>query len=63
MTEREASERRRRDWAVVLARGESRRMGRPKGLCSAPDDPRPFLQRVYDLYTLTADSGILREFK
>jgi len=36
----------RRDLALILARGESRRMGRPKGLCVADDDPRPLIVRV-----------------
>lgn len=40
----------RRDVAVVLARGRSRRMGRPKGLCRLPDDPRCFLARIAALY-------------
>jgi CTP:molybdopterin cytidylyltransferase MocA len=41
----------RRDAALILARGESRRMGKPKGLCIADDDPRPLLARVVDLHT------------
>jgi CTP:molybdopterin cytidylyltransferase MocA len=40
----------RRDWAVILARGESRRMGRPKGLCRLPGEARSFLTRIVDLY-------------
>lgn len=40
----------RRDWAVILARGESRRMGAPKGLVVLPDDPRPLLNRVAALH-------------
>ncbi len=40
----------RTDWAVILARGESRRMGRAKGLCTLPGDTRCFLQRIADLY-------------
>jgi CTP:molybdopterin cytidylyltransferase MocA len=40
----------RHDWAVILARGESRRMGRPKGLCRAAGDPEPFLVKVLTLY-------------
>jgi CTP:molybdopterin cytidylyltransferase MocA len=40
----------RRDWAVILARGESRRMGAPKGLVVLPDDPRPLLLRVAELH-------------
>jgi len=40
----------RRDWGVILARGDSQRMGQPKGLCRAEDDHRPFLQRIHDLY-------------
>ena len=45
----------RRDWAVILARGDSRRMGRPKGLCRLPDDPVPFLVRVARLH---AERGV-----
>lgn len=41
---------RRRDWAVVLARGESSRMGRPKGACRLPGDRTTFLERVCDLH-------------
>ena len=40
----------RRDWAVILARGESRRMGRPKGLCRLPGEVQSFLARIVDLY-------------
>ena len=40
----------RSDWAVILARGESRRMGRPKGLCRRPGDDEPFLVRIARLY-------------
>ena len=40
----------RRDALLVLARGGSARMGRPKGACVAADDPRPLLVRVLDLY-------------
>ncbi|MBA4378309.1 MAG: hypothetical protein C0395_06575 [Gemmatimonas sp.] len=40
----------RRDWAVILARGDSRRMGAPKGLVVLPDDPRPLLRRVAELH-------------
>lgn len=42
----------RRDWAVILARGGSTRMGYPKGLCrlrGEPDGP-PFLARIAGLY-------------
>ena len=38
------------DWAVILARGESERMGRPKGLCRRPGDDEPFLVRIARLY-------------
>ena len=41
---------RRSDWAVILARGASTRMGRPKGLCHLPGDPLPFLSRILALY-------------
>ncbi len=38
------------DWAVILARGQSQRMGRPKGLCRLPGDDDPFLVRIARLY-------------
>ena len=38
------------DWAVILARGESKRMGRPKGLCRRSGDDEPFLVRIARLY-------------
>ena len=40
----------RRDWAVVMARGESRRMGRPKGLCRLPGMDHNFLVSIVRLY-------------
>ena len=40
----------RRDWAVVLARGASRRMGRPKGLCRVKDDRLSMVERIVALY-------------
>ncbi len=40
----------RHDVAVVLARGRSRRMGRPKGLCRLPGDDDCFLVRIARLY-------------
>ena len=40
----------RRDHAVILARGASRRMGRPKGLCEAPSGEGTLLQAVAALY-------------
>ncbi len=40
----------RTDVAVVLARGASSRMGRPKGLCRRAGQARTFLQEVADLY-------------
>ncbi len=40
----------RRDWAVILARGDSRRMGAPKGCVVLRDDPRPLLRRVAELH-------------
>lgn len=40
----------RRDEALILARGDSARMGRPKGLCMATDDPRPLIARIADLH-------------
>ncbi len=40
----------RRDWAVILARGESRRMGRPKGLCAARPGGPTMLEAVAALY-------------
>ena len=38
------------DQGVILARGESRRMGRPKGLCPSGLPGRSCLQAVADLY-------------
>lgn len=38
------------DHAVILARGTSSRMGRPKGLVSLPGDGSTFLQRIVALY-------------
>lgn len=38
------------DHAVVLARGTSSRMGRPKGLVTLPGDGSTFLQRIVALY-------------
>ncbi len=38
------------DRAVVLARGASRRMGMPKGLCRLPGEPGTFIERIVDLY-------------
>ncbi len=40
----------RRDEALILARGDSVRMGRPKGLCVAADDPRPLVVRIADAH-------------
>ncbi len=40
----------RSDWGVILARGDSSRMGRPKGLCSLPGDTSTFLTRICRLY-------------
>ncbi|MHB8080114.1 MAG: nucleotidyltransferase family protein [Candidatus Krumholzibacteriia bacterium] len=40
----------RHDCGVILARGASRRMGRPKGLCPAGRPGRSCLQAVADLY-------------
>jgi CTP:molybdopterin cytidylyltransferase MocA len=40
----------RRDWGVILARGGSRRMGKPKGACRTASDERPLLVRVTGLY-------------
>jgi CTP:molybdopterin cytidylyltransferase MocA len=36
--------------AVILARGDSSRMGLPKGLVKLPGDAVPFLQRIVGLY-------------
>lgn len=41
---------RRLDWAVILARGASTRMGMPKGLCRLPGDSLCFLARILGLY-------------
>jgi molybdenum cofactor cytidylyltransferase len=38
------------DWGVILARGESVRMGRPKGLCRLPGDTSTFLASICELY-------------
>ncbi len=38
------------DVAVVMARGASRRMGQPKGLCRLPGDVATLLQRVVALH-------------
>jgi len=40
----------RREAVVVLCRGESRRLGRPKALACTETDPRPLLRRVAELY-------------
>jgi CTP:molybdopterin cytidylyltransferase MocA len=40
----------RSDWAVILARGLSTRMGLAKGLCRLPGDTETFLQRITALY-------------
>ena len=45
----------RRDFGLILARGGSQRMGRPKGLCVADDDPRTLLARVASLYLVRDD--------
>ncbi len=37
-------------WAVILARGDSRRMGIPKGLCRLRGSDRTFLESLIDLY-------------
>lgn len=36
--------------AVIMARGDSKRMGQPKGLCRLPGQDRAFLARVARLY-------------
>jgi molybdenum cofactor cytidylyltransferase len=41
----------RRDMALVLARGRSRRMGSPKGLCRLDPDGPTFLESIALLYT------------
>jgi CTP:molybdopterin cytidylyltransferase MocA len=41
---------RRCDWAVLMARGDSRRMGQPKGLCRLPGVERTFLEVITGLY-------------
>ena len=40
----------RREAVVVLCRGQSRRLGRPKALACTATDPRPMLRRVVELY-------------
>ncbi|MGD9546935.1 MAG: NTP transferase domain-containing protein [Candidatus Krumholzibacteriia bacterium] len=46
---------RRNDLAVILARGRSLRMGRPKGLLTVPGTHEPFVARIADLYAGWAD--------
>ncbi len=41
---------RRRELAVVLARGASRRMGRPKGLLNLPEKDEPLVRVIAGLY-------------
>ncbi len=45
---------RRQDWAVVLARGDSSRMGRPKGTCRVPGGRETFLSRICELHRRAA---------
>lgn len=49
----------RSDRLVVLARGRSARMGRSKGLVCLPDDARPLLVRVLDLYRTFGMAGLV----
>ncbi len=42
--------RKRNHLAVIMARGSSRRMGVPKGLCSLPSGGLPFVARISRLY-------------
>lgn len=49
----------RREAVVILCRGESRRLGRPKALASTGTDPRPLLRRVAELYVGCLDAPVL----
>jgi CTP:molybdopterin cytidylyltransferase MocA len=49
----------RREAVVILCRGESRRLGRPKALASIGADPRPLLRRVAELYVGCLDASVL----
>ncbi len=40
----------RHELAVILARGDSRRMGRPKGLLNLPDSDEPLVGTIAELY-------------
>ncbi|MFH2053962.1 MAG: NTP transferase domain-containing protein [bacterium] len=46
---------RRDDLAVIMARGRSLRMGRPKGLLRVPGTDESFVARIADLYAGWAD--------
>lgn len=49
----------RREAVVILCRGESRRLGRPKALASTGTDARPLLRRVAELYAGCLDAPVL----
>jgi CTP:molybdopterin cytidylyltransferase MocA len=49
----------RREAVVILCRGESRRLGRPKALASIGTDPRPLLRRVAERYVGCLDASVL----
>jgi CTP:molybdopterin cytidylyltransferase MocA len=49
----------RREAVVVLCRGESRRLGRPKALARTEADPRPLLRRVAELYARSLAGSVL----
>ncbi len=49
----------RRDVAVVMCRGSSRRFGSPKALACVGNDPRPLLRRVVDCFAGRFAGGII----
>ena len=49
----------RRDVAVIMCRGASRRFGAPKALACVGNDPRPLLRRVADCFTGRFAGGII----
>lgn len=49
----------RREAVVILCRGQSRRLGRPKALAPVGTDARPLLRRVAELYAGCLDATVL----
>lgn len=49
----------RRDVAVIMCRGASRRFGSPKALACVGNDPRPLLRRVVDCFSGHFSGGII----